>query len=743
MLLRALARELEDQVAHELAARGSGELKRLSAVVLVAAVFVNSSDVADVVSLQVPEENAVVRVPAGVLRSAGSTVVLTLAAFNKTARASFEQEERGASLGGPPISIRLISATSLEDAALSDNLPENIEFELAAKTPDVMQCGFWDEEAGGGWSSRGLSTRLDADGTLICSTSHLTIFAAIFYELVRVVECSNVHVFSDSGFENVGRGVWAYQAPALLLWVVLLAQLVLLIWAMCFDCRVYRRSRWRDIDFLTSNTAFDRDDSCSAWICEQITRYLPEESGDSKAEQAVDTGGFARQRSRPLTPLKRPPRGCCGRLGALVESVSLTITHDCAFYQVARNEKIAPYDLRDYIVGGMSEELVEPSAKTPKPCNCGARSCQECTRRNIQQQGESPVGQHLMALERTMGQTANAVAAAIHSGYPSTVERLWTTSGFCRRLWDMFAALHPWVLMGQFSITIGASTRVVLLSAKVCGALMLSALFFDATGSATSIRSPSDCDMHNVWAMFFRNAIIGILSSLLSLIPLLFILLCSNRRFVYRDQWDDRAKRGYIWCWRVQDAFMILVSMSYCGCCVAYVMAFLASIRTGAGHEWITSAIFVLLREFLLTPMALAALYATVATIVIHRRPDRDGYVKERLCFELGLPDSQALEVADDILGRPLDGPKGALNALGEEAPLPEIVARQPPRLQVEDVEELGEFTKATPGKWPGVPRVIDASHKYVPCPKCGSTLWQTLGSEICPVCFHLLPINP
>ena len=40
MLLRALARELEDQVARELAVRGGGELTRLSSVVVVAAVLV-------------------------------------------------------------------------------------------------------------------------------------------------------------------------------------------------------------------------------------------------------------------------------------------------------------------------------------------------------------------------------------------------------------------------------------------------------------------------------------------------------------------------------------------------------------------------------------------------------------------------------------------------------------------------------------------------------------------------------
>lgn len=312
----------------------------------------------------------------------------------------------------------------------------------------------------------------------------------------------------------------------------------------------------------------------------------------------------------------------------------------------------------------------------------------------------------------------------------------------------MFVALHPWVLLGQFSITIGASCRIVLLSAKLCGALMLSALFFDASGSATSIRSPADCDSQNFWAKFLRNAIIGIISSVLSLVPLLFILLCSNRRFIFREEWNDRAKHRYVRCWRLQDAFMIFVSMSYSGCCIGYVMAFLASIRTGAEHEWMTSAVFVLLREFLLTPMALAALYAIVATIVVHRRPDRDGYVKERLCFELGLPDSDSVEslvVADDVRGRPLNGPADALSALGEEPVVPEISTRRPPLLQIEEIEDItDDTTKATMGTLPGMPHLrIAPPRNCIPCPKCGSTLWKTLGSEICPVCFHLLPINP
>jgi len=757
--LRDLARMGEDNLALQLQA-GNGTFLTLetSAATIVAQMV----DVAQLsngsLSMQVPNSSASIAVPEAVLQAVGSNVIVSVAAFSQRTLASFEPTELAAPLAAPPVSVRLRSAATLQDADFGSSMPGEVVIEMLSSTPANGHCGYWDE-ANNKWSSRGLTPVAGANGTFACATSHLSIFAVIFGEFERVITCSNAHIFSDEGLRAIARGHWWTRGPAWILWFILATQLMLLVWASWFDFMTWYRAVWRDDDFLTSNVAFEgREIGCVTWMVEYVARYLPR-----REEPPVEDGEGERQPKR---------RGCCGWCRAAMASSSLTITADCAHYQVAHAEKIVPEDLHDIVLnapGAWEQEQLARSRRPPDQCTqcdtpyaAGERFCPSCGHRR---ELAMPLEDSWKMPKSTLSTTAHCLADTMRSKVPEAVQRL-GSSGFCIRLWGMFFALHPWLQLRQFSITIGASIRCLLLTAKVLGALMLCSLFFDSSGSALSLASPEECARAGFWDNFWRNVAWGLLSTFLSLLPLVLIAFVSNRRFIYKENWDKASKRSYVQCWRTQDMLLVSMTLIYCGACLLFCMAFLASIDEAFEGEWITSAIVVLLREFIFMPLALAAVYAAVATCVTRSEAGTNGRLFQKVENFVGLAATgeaeNDLEVAyengevedvsehdswaDRVSGIPevhLQGPAEALEALGEdEVPFPPLTD-----MELDDVSR-GDPDSPLKAGMDLPPNMLDEEEKEsaplkAPCNKCGSRLWAAFKSEICPMCGHLLPLVP
>ena len=99
----------------------------------------------------------------------------------------------GNGLATQPISIKI----SLWEHGIKGMLRAPLNFTIPitdAKARDLA-CVYWDEEQDG-WSSEGVTTVAIADGSVRCTTTHLSLFAAIAKAAVTTLVCSNAAAFS-------------------------------------------------------------------------------------------------------------------------------------------------------------------------------------------------------------------------------------------------------------------------------------------------------------------------------------------------------------------------------------------------------------------------------------------------------------------------------------------------------------------------------------------------------------------
>lgn len=76
-------------------------------------------------------------------------------------------------------------------------------------------CSYWDE-ARQTWSSEGLrKVSGDENNPLVCSTTHLTIFGAIWRGITKTLECSNAKLLSEEGMAGFAASNWYTEAPAI------------------------------------------------------------------------------------------------------------------------------------------------------------------------------------------------------------------------------------------------------------------------------------------------------------------------------------------------------------------------------------------------------------------------------------------------------------------------------------------------------------------------------------------------
>lgn len=116
-----------------------------------------------------------------------------------------------------------VNGTALKD------LVQPIQFTLAASDGgQSADCAFWDEELNE-WSRTGVSLVSIQNGTIVCATTHLSVFGAILKSIIAALACSNAAaIFSLQGLRNLTSRPWAYEVSAILNWAMLLLGMCLL-----------------------------------------------------------------------------------------------------------------------------------------------------------------------------------------------------------------------------------------------------------------------------------------------------------------------------------------------------------------------------------------------------------------------------------------------------------------------------------------------------------------------------------
>jgi hypothetical protein len=668
--------------------------------------------------------SAAATVPAAVLEAAGEDVVVLVASFKRTTSGgAFQAPPEGASLAAPPVSVRMVSSRSSENAAGTDDLAEPILVTVLSQRLESAFCAYWNtaEER---WSGEGLTSIDGPNGELVCETNHLTVFAAIIGEFERLSNpaCLNVEVLTEKGLGRLRGWGWWYRPAALLVWAIILIQALVLAIALGLDWRAWKDGRWHDDDFFTSNPAYREDgETRMARLQKQARGMFRLASSEEpitvktalpKLKQLGDRPTTATESPAPPAALRnieaaptadlnllRPQAEADARRRAeataedaanrpespnKAEKVAVKVAYGCLLQTLAREQRISSRDLRDLIRGVANVPQVPVRSKATSLCAekgvSGAGGCSVSTfgggggSTPLSSKGvsspksisSSPSNRH-RAGSSAGGKRGGALIKRVSLAANPLFERAFGPRVFSKQVACLFMSLQPWVALGHFSITVSAFIRALLLTAKLTGALMLSALCFDATGDAMSIDSPPSCESKGVISLIVRNLAIGVASVLLAAIPLLGVGQLQSRRFVYMEYGDAMARRRYLRCWRLEDAVVVILTVTYSLCCILYVAAFLANLGPKSEATFVGSVVGVLLLELLFAPLALSFLYAAVSAAIANWKPGLCARVQNESGLFRGKAGTPALtngEESTDANGPPKQAPRAAVHAV-------------------------------------------------------------------------------
>ena len=108
------------------------------------------------------------------------------------------------------------------------DLVEPIQLSIPSAGTEPAVCAFLDEETNE-WSRAGVSVVSIQNGTIVCATTHLSIFGAILESAFAALACSNAAaIFSEQGLRSLGSRLWIFEWPAVLSWIILLLGVFLL-----------------------------------------------------------------------------------------------------------------------------------------------------------------------------------------------------------------------------------------------------------------------------------------------------------------------------------------------------------------------------------------------------------------------------------------------------------------------------------------------------------------------------------
>lgn len=192
-----------------------------------------------------------VRVPASFLEAVDGHGVLVLSPVSDHGE-KLPHTGKGQGVEGV-VSIRAASMVTGNWVSVQD-LDEPIQFFIPSNASDETYCAFWDEQRQS-WSDKGVETLgRDAQGSLQCSSTHLTLFGAVARGFVNALLCSQATLLSTDALAALGHREWAMRTDALLLWLLLLLEGGVFLIAVVLDVRRSRQVQWTDEHFLTCNS---------------------------------------------------------------------------------------------------------------------------------------------------------------------------------------------------------------------------------------------------------------------------------------------------------------------------------------------------------------------------------------------------------------------------------------------------------------------------------------------------------
>ena len=113
------------------------------------------------------------------------------------------------------------------------------------------------------------------------------------------------------------------------------------------------------------------------------------------------------------------------------------------------------------------------------------------------------------------------------------------------------------------------------------GGLLLTSVFFMASGGAQCRRSKGDCTVTGVWENLGRLIAIAAASTVLAGVPCSFIPSLHTRGYKKCGPKGSSAWRRQLRAWRIQDVTVWILALAYAGFCTNFIVLFFANVARG------------------------------------------------------------------------------------------------------------------------------------------------------------------
>jgi len=188
---------------------------------------------------------------------------------------------------------------------------------------------------------------------------------------------------------------------------------------------------------------------------------------------------------------------------------------------------------------------------------------------------------------------------------------------FFHRVLTFFMAVHPLMILSQYSALRSRSARALLLTARIMSALSIASVFFVAEGSALSKASHQECQEASLAQKIFSILWSSIISHFASLVPILILASLCTRSLVYAQSTAALAWQKHLSSWRIRSAMFWMLGVTWSLANLSVIALFLANSTAADGELWLASLGTWFAGKLLLKPLLVSSAFS-IASVLLH-----------------------------------------------------------------------------------------------------------------------------
>jgi len=539
---------------------------------------------------------------------------------------------------GVNMNLFTINGANIEVTNLSQPILFNVTIEDGAED---FVCGVWMDMMDR-WSTTNVIQAGTFDSSVMCGTTHLSLFGAVATGFADAFRCSQAQLLTTFGIRQLWERSWMTEVTSLFLLVIVVLFAGLMFVACVAD---YRRSHlgvWSDEHFLIAQgAAVTVEDPALGGLCneEQAEGESSSVCGESIEVMRAVVRDVADECLAALCMYVEACRqafaGLCdvirqawteegeSRHGFLVlaciklaRAATERTTHlnACAQNGVHPDDPAAIEELYSSQEAGSSATLSnrlpgeqQSSVAVPAHAASTAHTIMPVPRPSVNTEDVGGRSESSMSFSGTKSEQTLIRLHSSHTAKRKEEQRkVHRIPHTLKRMAMQFLIHGPLGSIYVFSISATSKIRALLLVCELAGALAVATLFMAVSGKVRSAAlNAEDCPSSSeVGAFIGRLVALGFASAVLGGLPVRLLSMLHHRKFVVMKNEGGKAWQRQLRAWQWRDAALWIFGLSYAGFSLFYVALFFANVVVVDHQSWLFSAGIVFFSELIVFPIA-------------------------------------------------------------------------------------------------------------------------------------------